>query len=162
MKSETLQQKRAFEMFLRLGAKASDKVFSEIAASEQVTTQTVWNWYKRFQWRQRADERLSKIITEMEAETNEMLLRRRRLLDKLLDSFEAKIESGQIQLSKISELCQILKLASKLQADDLVYNATSCLESLGFSHNEAKSAVTKALNSKTVLEAVVKSALNYV
>jgi len=162
MKDETIQNKRAFETFLKKGAKASDKVFSEIAASEGVTTQTIWNWYSRFQWRQRANERLAEIAAAMEEETNEELLRRRRLLDKLLDDFESRVESGEIRLSKVSELCQVLKLLSRTKTDDLAYNAISCLESLGFSRGEAKVAVTKALNSKPVLEAVVKCALNFI
>jgi len=160
MKSETLQNKRAFETFLKLGAKASDKVFSEIAASEGVTTQTIWNWYSRFQWRQKASERLSKIAAEMEERTNEELLRRQRLLDKLLDNFETKVESGEIQLSKVSELCQVLKLSSKLTTNNLAFNAVSSLESLGINRSVAKTAVTKALNSNTILEAVIKCALN--
>jgi len=54
---EKLKHIEAFELFYSLGGKASDKSCSKVAVKLQVSERTIWNWYKKFNWRERVDQR---------------------------------------------------------------------------------------------------------
>jgi len=54
---EKLKHIEAFELFYSLGGKASDKSCIKVAVKLQVSERTIWNWYKKFNWRERVDQR---------------------------------------------------------------------------------------------------------
>jgi len=58
---ETLRHKEAFEYYYSLGGTATDKNCGKVGAKIGVSCNTIWNWYKAFNWKERVEQRTSDI-----------------------------------------------------------------------------------------------------
>jgi len=63
---ETQKYKDAFEYWLSLGGQASDKTCGAVGVKFGVSTNTIWNWYKAFNWANRRDIRLNARAKKLE------------------------------------------------------------------------------------------------
>ncbi len=64
----------AFELFYSLGGKASDKNCGKVGVKFGVSCNTIWNWYKKFNWHERVDQRNIENSKELAKKTNETVI----------------------------------------------------------------------------------------
>ena len=74
---ETQRHKDAFEYWLSQGGKASDKPCGEVGAKFGVSANTVWNWYKAFNWANRRDIRFNARAKKIEEKTDNAVIDRK-------------------------------------------------------------------------------------
>jgi len=71
---ETLRHKEAFEYFLSLGGEASRNNCRQVADKFQTTERTFWNWYKKYNWKERVEQRNIEISKGLVTKTNESII----------------------------------------------------------------------------------------
>jgi len=54
---EKLKHIEAFEFFYSMGGAASNKNVRKMSEKCQVSDRTIWRWYKKFNWKERVDQR---------------------------------------------------------------------------------------------------------
>jgi len=74
---ETQRHKDAFEYWLSLGGGATEDSCSKVAEKMEIATSTFWNWYKAFNWRNRADIRLNARAKKIEEKTDNAVVDRK-------------------------------------------------------------------------------------
>ena len=111
----------AFEMFYLLGGIASDENFSKVSGKFQVTERTVWNWYKKFGWKERVHLRNIDVNAEVVQKTNSKIAENKAkyltYVHKLFDDWKRKVDGGEapVEIKSASDVDKIVKLALLLQ-----------------------------------------------
>lgn len=113
--TETLRHMEAFEYYYALGL---DRSYAKVADQFSVTTQTVEKWGKAFQWRKRV------ITRDIEAgkklrERNETTLldekeNYRKIIKVSLASYIEELKKGNIKVTKVSDVINLIELDLKL------------------------------------------------
>ena len=113
--TETLRHMEAFEYYYALGL---DRSYAKVADNFDVTTQTVEKWGKAFQWRKRV------ITRDLEAgkklrERNETTLldekeNYRKIIKASLASYIEKKKKGNIKVTKVGDVINLIELDLKL------------------------------------------------
>lgn len=106
---ENIQQKRAYEHFVRLGAKASNKNFDIIAHEYQVSMHTIWNWYKKFNWKSRSQRKPKR---GLKAVTTEEF---RDIIHTATGQFKDKLDRAKVSIKHIQDLEKLVKIDALLQ-----------------------------------------------
>jgi hypothetical protein len=145
----------AFELFYRLGGVGSDENFSKVSGKFQVTERTVWNWYKKFGWKERVHLRNIDVNKEVIKKTNSTIAANKAkyltYAHKLFDDWKKKVDSGEIpvEIKSVSDVDKIVKLALLLQdeAGEIIENKVTIdkesglerLKSIEAKHNDGNS-----------------------
>lgn len=83
-----------------------------------VTPRTLWNWYKKFHWEEKADKKRAKIIKEMEKKENKTLAENKaaylNIVHKVMDN-AIKKNLKDTEINSVSDLDKTIKLALLLQ-----------------------------------------------
>ena len=132
----------AFELFYRLGGVGSDENFSKVSGKFQVTERTVWNWYKKFGWKERVHLRNIDVNKEVVKKTNSKLAANKAkyltYAHKLFDDWKKKVDIGEIpvEIKTVSDVDKIVKLALLLQdeageiIENVIVDKQECLKRL--------------------------------
>lgn len=82
-----------------------------------VTPRTIWNWYDKFNWEQKSQDKQKAIVEEMEKQSNKTLAENRlnylRVFHKLLDRFIN--DDFPAEISSVKELDLVVKTCLVLQ-----------------------------------------------
>jgi hypothetical protein len=112
--TETLKHQLAFELYILKGARASDSIMEYIAEKVGITRpRTIWAWYKKFNWRQRAEERIKERGDELK-ETTAHALRQiedvaAEIIEEMVMQFKEKAENGEIKIERVSDLESLMR-----------------------------------------------------
>ena len=128
--NEKQKHLNAFELFFTLGGIASDENFSKISVKFHVTARTVWNWYKKFGWKERVHLRNIEVNKEVIEKTNSTIAANKAkyltYAHKLFDDWKKKVDSGEfpVEIKSASDVDKIVKLALLLQdeAGEIIEN----------------------------------------
>ena len=111
---EKLKHKKAFEFFYSLGGEPSDKNVREVAEKCQVSERTIWRWYKKFNWKERVEQRNIENAKKLKREVDKAIVNSRAdyraLIRKVVKEFEKRLEEGKIRISKPEDLSIMAKL----------------------------------------------------
>jgi len=145
----------AFEMFFKLGGVGSDENFSKVSGKFQVTERTVWNWYKKFGWKERVHLRNIDVNKEVIKKTNSKIADNKAkyltYVHKLIDDWKKKVDNGEIpvEIKSASDVDKIVKLALLLQdeAGEIIQNKVTVnkekglerLKNIEAQHNDSNS-----------------------
>ena len=91
----------AFEYFIELGAKAGDENIEKIGGKYGVTANTIWRWYKAFNWRDRAIIRLVATKKKLEADG---ILSKEAEIASLLTLIDEKIAENKLRSGYLKAL----------------------------------------------------------
>jgi len=113
MLKENLTQQLAYELFLLKGAQTNDATAQYVADKVGVGVRTFWAWYKKFQWKDRADE-FRKERTEELKETTAHALRQiedvaAEIIEDLIVQFKDKAKDGKIKIERVSDLESLIR-----------------------------------------------------
>ena len=132
----------AFELFYRLGGVGSDENFSKVSGKFQVTERTVWNWYKKFGWKERIHLRNIDVNKKVIEKTNTQLAANKAkyltYVHKLIDDWKKKVDNGEIpvEIKSASDVDKIVKLALLLQdeageiIENVIIDKDKCIDRL--------------------------------
>ena len=111
---ETLKQELAFELYILKGARASDSIMEYIAEKVDISRpRTIWTWYKKFNWRQRSEERIKERAEELK-ETTAHALRQiedvaAEIIDELITQFKEKALANEIKIGSVYDLESLIR-----------------------------------------------------
>lgn len=108
-KSETPDNLKAFEMFVKLGGILSKKNREEIAAPFGFSPSSVWNWYLKFDWRKRFQDR-TKSVSMTKADWKAIVV-------EAASQFNQKLKAGKIILKHPSDLEKIAKVNAMIEGE---------------------------------------------
>jgi len=112
--SEKLKHKEAFELFLSLGGGASDKNVRKTSEKRQVSERTIWRWYKKYNWKERVEQRNMENGKKLEKKVDKAIVQSkanyRALISKVVKKFEEKLKDGKIRIEKPEDLNVMAKL----------------------------------------------------
>jgi len=112
--NEKFRHREAFEYFLSLGGGASAKNCTKVAQKFQISERTFWNWYKKYNWRERVEQRDIENAKKLEKKVDKAIVNSkadyRALIKKVVKAFEDKLKAGKIRISKPEDLNVMAKL----------------------------------------------------
>lgn len=129
---ETLRHTEAFEYYYILGGKATDKNCSKVGVKFGVSCKTIWNWYKKYNWKGKVEQRnienskrLSKKIDNLivnskadyRAEIKAQMDIIKTLLNEVIQDFK---NDKVIKINTIKELKKVIECYTKLCKLDLL------------------------------------------
>lgn len=113
MPQESLAQQLAFELFILKGAQTNDATAEFVAEKVGIGVRTFWTWYKRFGWKQRAEERRKERAEELKETTVHALQKiedvAAEIINELVTQFKEKAEAGDIKIEKVSDLESLVR-----------------------------------------------------
>lgn len=108
MPQESLAQQLAFELFILKGAQTNDATAEYVASKVGIGVRTFWTWYKRFGWKQRAEECRKERAEELKETTFHALQKiedvAAEIIDDLVTQFREKAKGGEIKIERVSDL----------------------------------------------------------
>lgn len=113
--TETLRHMEAFEYYYALGL---DRSYAKVADQFSVTTQTVEKWGKAFQWRKRVITRDIEAGKKLRERNETTLLDEkesyRKIIKASLASYIEELKKGNIKVTKVSDVINLIELDLKL------------------------------------------------
>ena len=111
---EKIKHKEAFEFFLSIGGMASDKNVRKVAENWQVSERTIWRWYKKYNWKERVEQRNIENGKKLERKVDKAIVQSkanyRALISKVVKKFEDKLKDGKIRIERPEDLNVMAKL----------------------------------------------------
>jgi len=111
---EKLKHKKAFEFFYSLGGEASEKNCRKVSEKFHISERTFWNWYKKFNWKERVEQRDIENGKKLEKKVNKAVVNSRAdyraLIKKVVKEFEKRLKAGKIRISRPEDLSIMAKL----------------------------------------------------
>ena len=111
---EKIKHKEAFEFFLSIGGMASDKNVRKVAENWQVSERTIWRWYKKYNWKERVEQRNIENGKKLEKKVDKAIVQSkanyRALISKVVKKFEEKLKGGKIRIERPEDLNVMAKL----------------------------------------------------
>jgi len=129
---EKLRHIEAFELFYSLGGKASNKDVRKVADKCQVSERTIWRWYKKFNWKERVDQRnienakslgkkTNKTVVNTKADYRAEIKTQLSILKAILNNAIKEIKAGNIiDVNNTGQLKDIVNCYEKLGKLDLL------------------------------------------
>ena len=126
---ERLKHRRAFELWLSLGGNKTFAIMEKVAASEDVTTRTIYNWAKKYNWITRREVREGQVSEIMQEQGKLAMIDMRRkyraTTQKAIRQFEAHLDAGEVPLISVAEYRDLVKLDLLLAGDESVRKDTT-------------------------------------
>lgn len=94
---ETLEQREAFDYYYLLGG---DRSCTAVAPKFKKSLKTIKNWSKKFNWRERVQQRDMEIARELEKKTNESIIDEKA---KYRDDIKSNVDIIRYTLNKIND-----------------------------------------------------------
>ena len=119
---EKIKHKEAFEFFLSIGGMASDKNVRKVAENWQVSERTIWRWYKKYNWKERVEQRNIENGKKLEQKVDKVIVQSkanyRALISKVVKKFEEKLKGGKIRIERPEDLNIMAKLDLLLMGEN--------------------------------------------
>ena len=124
---EKLRHIEAFELFYSLNGKASNENVRKVAEECHISERTVWRWYKKFNWKERIEQRDIINAKSLEKKTNKTIVNTRA-------DYRAEIKT-QLKILKAI----LNKVIKEFKADNIIdventgqlKDVVNCYEKLG-------------------------------
>ena len=129
---EKLRHTEAFELFYGLNGKASNENVRKVAEECHISERTVWRWYKKFNWKERIEQRDIINAKSLEKKTNKTIVNTRAdyraeiktqlkilkaILNKVIKEFKA---NNIIDVENTGQLKVVVNCYEKLGKIDLL------------------------------------------
>lgn len=147
MPGESLTQQLAFELYILKGARATDANIEYIASKVGIASpRTIWTWYKKFNWRQRAKVRIKERGDELKETTVHALKQiedvAAEIINELVTQFKEKAEAGDIKIEKVSDLESLIRtfmiITGKMPKGETTINVITAIPRPGADEEIAK------------------------
>ncbi len=129
---EKLRHTEAFELFYGSGGKASNKNVRKVADKCHVSERTIWRWYKKFNWKERIEQRDIANAKSLEKKTNKTIVNTRAdyraeiktqlsILKAILNNVIKEIKAHNIiDINNTGQLKDVVNCYEKLGKLDLL------------------------------------------
>lgn len=112
---ETLKHQQAFEYYYSLGPQRS---LAEVASKFGVTRPCATQWYQRFNWERRIQERDNKIMQPIREETDatvaEQMKQYRTIIKASVAEYIKRLKDNKIKIDKVEDFIKLVELDMKL------------------------------------------------
>ena len=131
MIKEGLKQIEAFEHFYSLGGKATKENCRRVAETMQMSARTFWNWYKRYNWKEKVEQRNIENSKKIEAKTDKTIVNSKAdyradiktqlgilkaILNKVIQDFKS---NNVLDVDNVKDLEKVINSYEKLTKLDL-------------------------------------------
>lgn len=129
---EKLRHIEAFELFYSLSGKASNENVRKVADECHVSERTIWRWYKKFNWKERIEQRDIVNAKSLEKKTNKTIVNTRadyraeiktqlKILKAILNNVIKEIKANNIiDVNNTGQLKDVVNCYEKLGKLDLL------------------------------------------
>ena len=128
LKKENEKQKAAFDLYYSMGDK---RTIEAVANHIGMTSRTVGEWSRRFNWRDRVNQREIEDATAQGGKANSVIDAKaeyRQIIRALVASFVKDYKDGKIKIKNIQDFERIVKLDLMLLGDAQVVEVKSNVE----------------------------------
>lgn len=113
--AETLRQAKAFDIYYAMGSGRSlDSVSKQIGVSKN----SVFNWSKKFNWKERIAERdkanAQKMFDETDESIVESLINYRKIIKVSIDTYVKQLKGGVVKISNPADFIRLAELDIKI------------------------------------------------
>ncbi len=135
MSQESLTQQLAFELFILKGAQTNDATAQFVAGKVGIGVRTFWKWYKRFGWKERAEERRKERAEELKGTTVNALRQiedvAAEIIGDLVAQFRDKAKREEIKIERVSDLESLIRtfmtLTGKMPKGETTINVITAI-----------------------------------
>lgn len=126
---ETFRHREAFEFFYSLGGNPSAENCRKVSEKFHISDRTFWNWYKKFNWKLRVEQRDIENAKVLEKKTNESIIDEKveirsmirtqfNIFKQSLDDYIQKNKFTELKtISDFNQLSNILDRLTRLEMD---------------------------------------------
>ena len=143
--AESLIQQLAFEIYILRGARATDANIEYIASKVGISSpRTIWTWYKKFKWRERAEVRIEERGDELKETTVHALQQiedvAAEIIEELVTQFKEKVNQHEIKIDRVGDLERLIRtfmmLTGRLPSGETTINVITAIPRPGVASQE--------------------------
>ena len=128
--NETIRHIEAFDYYYSLGGTPTVSNCTRVAEKFHISQRTFWNWYKKFNWSNRIEQRNIELANKLERKTNKIILNTKadyrkeikqnlQVIKALIANSIEEIKAKLIKAESVTDINSIVNMYDKMVHLDL-------------------------------------------